>query len=111
MTDIAMPRLSDSMEQGTILKWLIADGAHVASGQDLVEIETDKATIAYPADAEGTLEILAAEHDAGGGSFDRANRRACGAAEGRPRCGTCPSGGARRSRRRRGRRSRGRRGR
>ncbi len=51
MTDIAMPRLSDSMEEGTILRWLIADGEHVARGQELVEIETDKATMTYESDA------------------------------------------------------------
>ncbi len=56
-----MPRLSDTMEEGTILKWLIGDGAPVARGEELVEIETDKATIAHLAEADGTLEILAAE--------------------------------------------------
>ena len=61
MTDITMPRLSDSMEEGTILKWLKADGAAVASGEDLVEIETDKATMTYASDHQGTLEIVADE--------------------------------------------------
>ena len=56
-----MPRLSDSMEEGTILKWLVADGAHVRRGQELVEIETDKATIVHVSEAEGALEILAPE--------------------------------------------------
>jgi len=40
MTDVTMPRLSDSMEEGTILTWLIDDGQPVAEGDDLVEIET-----------------------------------------------------------------------
>jgi pyruvate dehydrogenase E2 component (dihydrolipoamide acetyltransferase) len=61
MTEIAMPRLSDSMEEGTILKWLIADGQAVAVGQELVEIETDKATITHAAEMAGVLEILASE--------------------------------------------------
>jgi pyruvate dehydrogenase E2 component (dihydrolipoamide acetyltransferase) len=61
MTELTMPRLSDSMEEGTILKWLVADGEPVARGQELVEIETDKATITHTADADGTLEILAPE--------------------------------------------------
>jgi pyruvate dehydrogenase E2 component (dihydrolipoamide acetyltransferase) len=61
MTDIPMPRLSDSMEEGTILKWLIEDGQAIARGQDLVEIETDKATMTYPSDADGVLQILVAE--------------------------------------------------
>jgi len=54
-----MPRLSDSMEEGTILRWLRAAGDVVRKGDDLVEIETDKATMVYEAEAEGTvLEIL-----------------------------------------------------
>ena len=61
MTDITMPRLSDSMEEGTILKWLKSDGDAVAAGEDLVEIETDKATMTYASDDEGTLEIVADE--------------------------------------------------
>lgn len=58
-----MPRLSDSMEEGTILKWLRAAGEEVKRGEELVEIETDKATMTYEADADGVLEILAAEGD------------------------------------------------
>ena len=61
VTEITMPRLSDSMEEGTILKWLKSDGDDVAAGEDLVEIETDKATMTYAAEHEGTLEIVAAE--------------------------------------------------
>jgi pyruvate dehydrogenase E2 component (dihydrolipoamide acetyltransferase) len=59
--EIAMPRLSDSMEEGTILRWLIADGERVARGQELVEIETDKASMAYESDRDGVLQILVAE--------------------------------------------------
>ncbi|HEY5054472.1 MAG TPA: lipoyl domain-containing protein, partial [Solirubrobacterales bacterium] len=40
-----MPRLSDSMEEGTILKWLVAEGDAIAEGQPLVEVETDKAVV------------------------------------------------------------------
>jgi pyruvate dehydrogenase E2 component (dihydrolipoamide acetyltransferase) len=61
MTEITMPRLSDSMEEGTIVRWLVEDGQPVARGQELVEIETDKATITHVAEADGVLEILAAE--------------------------------------------------
>ena len=50
MPDVVMPRLSDSMEEGTILKWLKAEGDEVARGDELVEIETDKATMTYEAD-------------------------------------------------------------
>jgi pyruvate dehydrogenase E2 component (dihydrolipoamide acetyltransferase) len=61
MPDVVMPRLSDSMEEGTILKWLKAEGDDVAKGDELVEIETDKATMTYEADAAGTLAIVAEE--------------------------------------------------
>jgi pyruvate/2-oxoglutarate dehydrogenase complex dihydrolipoamide acyltransferase (E2) component len=62
MTEIVMPRLSDSMEEGTILTWLKQVGDEVAVGDELVEIETDKANMAYEADVAGTLnEILAQE--------------------------------------------------
>ena len=63
MADITMPRLSDSMEEGTVLKWLKADGDDVARGEELVEIETDKATMTYESDSDGTLEIVAGEGD------------------------------------------------
>jgi pyruvate dehydrogenase E2 component (dihydrolipoamide acetyltransferase) len=63
MADVAMPRLSDSMEEGTILKWLKSDGDEVSKGEELVEIETDKANMTYEADQEGTLKIVAQEGD------------------------------------------------
>jgi pyruvate dehydrogenase E2 component (dihydrolipoamide acetyltransferase) len=62
MSEVVMPRLSDSMEEGTILTWLKQVGDEVAIGDELVEIETDKANMAYEADVAGTLqEILAQE--------------------------------------------------
>jgi len=63
MAEIVMPRLSDTMEEGTILRWLIADGEQVKRGQELVEIETDKANMTYESDQEGLLERIAAEGD------------------------------------------------
>jgi pyruvate dehydrogenase E2 component (dihydrolipoamide acetyltransferase) len=63
MADVAMPRLSDSMEEGTILKWLKSDGDDVKRGEELVEIETDKANMTYEADLEGVLKIVAQEGD------------------------------------------------
>jgi pyruvate dehydrogenase E2 component (dihydrolipoamide acetyltransferase) len=63
MADVAMPRLSDSMEEGTILKWLKSDGDAVKRGDELVEIETDKANMTYEADSDGTLKIVAQEGD------------------------------------------------
>jgi pyruvate dehydrogenase E2 component (dihydrolipoamide acetyltransferase) len=61
MADVPMPRLSDSMEEGTILKWLKSEGDDVAAGDELVEIETDKANMTYEAEAAGTLAIVAKE--------------------------------------------------
>jgi pyruvate dehydrogenase E2 component (dihydrolipoamide acetyltransferase) len=59
---VTMPRLSDSMEEGTVTKWLVEVGAEVAKGQPLVEIDTDKATMEYEAETSGTLlEVLVAE--------------------------------------------------
>ena len=48
-----MPRLSDSMEEGTIVKWLKTNGDAVARGEPLVEIETDKATMTQEAERDG----------------------------------------------------------
>jgi pyruvate dehydrogenase E2 component (dihydrolipoamide acetyltransferase) len=61
MAEIVMPRLSDTMEEGTILRWLKADGEQVARGEELVEIETDKATMTYESDQAGALQIVAVE--------------------------------------------------
>jgi pyruvate dehydrogenase E2 component (dihydrolipoamide acetyltransferase) len=63
-TDVMMPRLSDSMEEGTVLKWLVDVGGEVKRGEPLVEIETDKANMTYEADTDGVLiEVLAQEGD------------------------------------------------
>ncbi len=61
-TDVMMPRLSDSMEEGTVLKWIVEVGGEVKRGEPLVEIETDKANMTYEADTDGVLiEVLADE--------------------------------------------------
>jgi pyruvate dehydrogenase E2 component (dihydrolipoamide acetyltransferase) len=63
-TDVLMPRLSDSMEEGTVLKWLVEVGGEVERGAPLVEIETDKANMTYEADTSGLLlEVLAEQGD------------------------------------------------
>jgi pyruvate dehydrogenase E2 component (dihydrolipoamide acetyltransferase) len=63
-SDVTMPRLSDSMEEGTVLKWLVEEGGEVKRGEPLVEIETDKANMTYEADSDGVLiEVLAKEGD------------------------------------------------
>jgi pyruvate dehydrogenase E2 component (dihydrolipoamide acetyltransferase) len=61
VTELKMPKLTDSMEQGTILTWLKRNGDQVQEGEDLVEIETDKATATHAAEVAGILEIVADE--------------------------------------------------
>jgi pyruvate dehydrogenase E2 component (dihydrolipoamide acetyltransferase) len=56
-----MPRLSESMVDGTIIRWLKQDGEDVARDEELVEIETDKAVMTYAAPADGTLQVIAPE--------------------------------------------------
>ncbi|HLB20603.1 MAG TPA: dihydrolipoamide acetyltransferase family protein [Solirubrobacteraceae bacterium] len=63
MAELVMPRLSDTMEEGTILRWLKHDGDQVQRGEELVEIETDKANMIYESDLDGTLQTVAAEGD------------------------------------------------
>src|ERR1041385_2672605 len=54
-TDILMPALSPTMEQGKLAKWLKKEGDKVKPGDVLAEIETDKATMEVEAVDEGTL--------------------------------------------------------
>jgi pyruvate dehydrogenase E1 component beta subunit len=65
-TEILMPALSPTMEEGTLAKWLVKEGDTVKSGQILAEIETDKATMEFEAVDEGVVgRILVAEGTAG----------------------------------------------
>jgi pyruvate dehydrogenase E2 component (dihydrolipoamide acetyltransferase) len=65
-TEILMPALSPTMEEGTLAKWLVKEGDVVKSGQILAEIETDKATMEFEAVDEGTVgKILVAEGTGG----------------------------------------------
>ena len=65
-TEILMPALSPTMEEGTLAKWLKKEGDAVKSGDIIAEIETDKATMEFEAVDEGTLgKILIAEGTAG----------------------------------------------
>ena len=112
-----MPRLSDSMEEGTVLKWLVEEGGEVKRGEPLVEIETDKANMTYEADTDGVLiEVVAKEGDtlpigeviarigeAGEASGGRRGRRRGARARSRSE----PSRGAARRSRRPSRRGRG----
>lgn len=57
---IAMPKLSDTMEEGVIANWVVKKGDSISEGDLLCEIETDKATMDYECPADGTvLEIIA----------------------------------------------------
>ena len=56
--DVTMPKLSDSMEEATILRWLKRPGEPVRKGAPLVEVETDKATMVYDAEFNGTLDEI-----------------------------------------------------
>ncbi|WP_296417373.1 pyruvate dehydrogenase complex dihydrolipoamide acetyltransferase [Pseudooctadecabacter sp.] len=61
-TEILMPALSPTMEEGTLAKWLVKEGDTVQSGDLLAEIETDKATMEFEAVDEGVIgKILVAE--------------------------------------------------
>ena len=60
--EILMPALSPTMEEGTLAKWLVAEGDRVQSGDLLAEIETDKATMEFEAVDEGVIgKLLVAE--------------------------------------------------
>src|SRR2546429_2576015 len=58
MPEINMPKLSDTMEEGTIVEWKKKSGDEVKTGEVLAEVESDKATFDLEADADGVLQIL-----------------------------------------------------
>lgn len=61
-TEILMPALSPTMEEGTLAKWLVKEGDTVSSGDLLAEIETDKATMEFEAVDEGAIgKLMVAE--------------------------------------------------
>jgi len=65
--EITMPRLSDTMESGTILKWNVSEGDSVSSGDAVADIETDKATMEMQVYDDGTLaKILVNEGESVG---------------------------------------------
>jgi pyruvate dehydrogenase E2 component (dihydrolipoamide acetyltransferase) len=60
--ELTMPKLSDSMADAVIVRWLKSPGDSFARGEALIEVETDKATVVYEAESDGTLDsILAPE--------------------------------------------------
>jgi len=58
MPDINMPKLSDTMEEGTIVEWKKKSGDTVKTGEVLAEVESDKATFDLEAESDGVLQIL-----------------------------------------------------
>jgi len=64
MSEVVMPRLSDTMEEGTIARWLKQPGDPVRRGEVIAEIETDKATMDLEAYEDGVLERIVAEEGA-----------------------------------------------
>jgi pyruvate dehydrogenase E2 component (dihydrolipoamide acetyltransferase) len=56
--ELTMPRLSDSMAEAVIVRWLVSPGDRFERGEGLVEVETDKATVVYEAEAAGTLDAI-----------------------------------------------------
>ena len=58
MTDVLMPALSPTMEEGTLAKWNVKEGDTVKAGDVIAEIETDKATMEVEAVDEGVVEAI-----------------------------------------------------
>jgi pyruvate dehydrogenase E2 component (dihydrolipoamide acetyltransferase) len=56
-TDFILPKLGDNVKEATIVSWLVADGAFINEGDEILEVETDKAVVPVPATASGILRI------------------------------------------------------
>ncbi|WP_293678812.1 pyruvate dehydrogenase complex dihydrolipoamide acetyltransferase [uncultured Phenylobacterium sp.] len=78
MTDILMPALSPTMEEGTLAKWHVKVGDTVSSGDIIAEIETDKATMEVEAVDEGTIEALLVDEGTEGVKVNAAIARLSG---------------------------------
>lgn len=57
-TDVLVPKIGFSMEEGTLTEWLVDDGAQVEEGQAIYSLESDKSINEVEAPASGTLRIL-----------------------------------------------------
>lgn len=64
-TDVFIPKMTDFMEEGTIVAWLVVEGDHVDEGQPILELETDKATVEMQAPATGYVKGIRAGAVAG----------------------------------------------
>src|SRR5262245_17068912 len=64
LVDIEMPAMGESVTEGTVLEWHVAEGDSVEEGQTVVEVSTDKVDAEVPAPASGTItKLLVAEDD------------------------------------------------
>jgi pyruvate/2-oxoglutarate dehydrogenase complex dihydrolipoamide acyltransferase (E2) component len=59
-TQVLLPKIGFSMNEGVLARWLVADGADVQAGQALYELESDKSVQEVESPASGKLRILAA---------------------------------------------------
>jgi pyruvate/2-oxoglutarate dehydrogenase complex dihydrolipoamide acyltransferase (E2) component len=58
---VVMPQIGITMQEGTIVKWLMEDGAQVQKGEEMLEITTEKLSNTIEATASGALKIIAQE--------------------------------------------------
>lgn len=58
-TQVLLPKIGFSMEEGVLTKWLVEDGAQVTEGQPLYELESEKSLQEVEAPASGTLKVVA----------------------------------------------------
>ena len=65
--EITMPQLSDTMTEGTVVKWHKKEGDKINSGEEVADIETDKATMPMEAFDAGTLAVIVARGAEGEG--------------------------------------------
>ena len=84
MTDILMPALSPTMEEGTLAKWQVKAGDTVKSGDVIAEIETDKATMEVEAVDEGVVDALLVPEGTEGVKVNAPIARLLGEGEARP---------------------------
>src|ERR1044072_5787699 len=73
-TELKMPALSPTMEEGTLAKWLVKEGDTVSSGDILAEIETDKATMEFEAVDEGKIARILVPEGSDGVKVETAGR-------------------------------------
>jgi pyruvate/2-oxoglutarate dehydrogenase complex dihydrolipoamide acyltransferase (E2) component len=63
IVDVTMPRLSDTMTEGYVATWYKAVGDRVVQGEDLCDIDTDKATVTHESPASGVVTELLVEDE------------------------------------------------